>query len=78
MMVLSWTFLGQLLVSGVRYMIPDWKIGIRMHALCGYIIVFLTFATSLYILGIRQWKIQRKSLENEHYHGHIGTGKFLR
>jgi len=66
-----------LLVSGVRYMIPDWKNGIRIHAVSGYIIFFLTFATSLYALGIRKWLIHRRSHENEVYHGYIGIGKFL-
>lgn len=75
LMVFSWTLLGLLLISGVRYMIPDWKNGIRIHAISGYIIFVLTFATAIHVFGVREWVIGRRSSDNEVYHDHIGTGK---
>ena len=71
-MVFSWTLFGLLLVAGVRYMLPDWKNGIRIHIYSGTIIFGATFGTSLYTMGRRGWIIGRRSKENENYHDHIG------
>jgi nucleoside permease NupC len=75
-MVFSWTILGMLLISGVRYMIPDWKNGIKIHVICGFIILVLTLATSLWVFGVRKWVVGRRTATNEVYHDQIGFGKY--